>query len=56
MAHMIIALKILKDQRQDLEVVIKVDGCGICAGDCKANDGAQMFGEMTHGSNPSSWP
>lgn len=25
------------------EVVIKVDGCGICAGDCKANDGAQMF-------------
>lgn len=25
------------------EVVIKVDGCGICAGDCKAKDGAKMF-------------
>lgn len=25
------------------EVVIKVDGCGICAGDCKAKSGAQMF-------------
>lgn len=25
------------------EVVIKVDGCGICAGDCKAKGGAPMF-------------
>ncbi|MBX9331071.1 alcohol dehydrogenase catalytic domain-containing protein, partial [Serratia marcescens] len=25
------------------ELVIKVEGCGICAGDCKCKNGAQMF-------------
>lgn len=35
--------KIPRPVAKEKEVVIKVDGCGICAGDCKAQDGAPMF-------------
>ncbi|MHA3928568.1 zinc-binding dehydrogenase [Klebsiella oxytoca] len=35
--------KIRRPIAKEREVVIKVDGCGICAGDCKAQDGAPMF-------------
>ena len=31
------------------ELVIKVEGCGICAGDCKCKNGAQMFWERPVG-------
>lgn len=33
------------------ELVIKVEGCGICAGDCKCKNGAQMFWGRTRGLN-----